>query len=49
MGSKIKAAVMIKPGEIQLREFPWPKLEEGSILIKIEMSGICGTDKHAYC
>jgi len=48
MGSKIKAAVMIKPGEIQLREFPWPKLEEGSMLIKIEISGICGTDKHAY-
>lgn len=48
MRRKIRGAVMTRPGEIQIENFPWPKLEEGSMLVKIEMSGICGTDKHAY-
>lgn len=47
-GKQIRAAVMKKPGEVRMEDFPWPRLEEGSMLIKIEMSGICGTDKHAY-
>jgi len=48
MQKKIHAAVMVGPGKIQIQDFPWPKLEEGSMLVKMEMSGICGTDKHAY-
>lgn len=48
MRRKIHGAVMTKAGEIQIQDFPWPKLEEGSMLVKMEMSGICGTDKHAY-
>lgn len=44
----IKAAVLLGPKDIQIKEFPYPKLEEGSLLIRMEMSGVCGTDKHGY-
>lgn len=48
MAEKIKAAVLVAPGRIEIQEFPHPKLEEGALLMKMEMSGICGTDKHTY-
>ena len=48
MSKKIKAAVMTGPGKMEVQEFPWPSLESGAMLIKMDMSGICGTDKHAY-
>jgi L-iditol 2-dehydrogenase len=31
-----------------LREYPLPELERGCVLVKMELSGICGTDKHTY-
>ena len=43
-----RAAVMVRPGEMEIREFPIPKLEEGAILLRVEMCGICGTDKHTW-
>lgn len=45
---KSKAAVMVAPYTMEVREIEIPKLEKGCALIKIELSGICGTDKHAY-
>src|SRR5271157_6036394 len=46
---KVKAVVMTGPGQVELRELPYPAhLEEGAVVIKVEMSGICGTDKHAF-
>src|SRR3990167_4006873 len=48
MFKKIRAAVLVKPGKIEVQEFPYPKLEEGALLMMVEMSGICGTDKHTY-
>jgi len=48
MAKMIKAAVMTGPGQMEVQEFPWPELEKGAMLIEMEMSGICGTDKHAY-
>ena len=48
MGKKVKAAVMVGPGKIETQEFPYPEIEEGGMLMKMEMSGICGTDKHAH-
>jgi len=44
----VKAAVMIKPGEIEIRSFPLPEISEDEALIKMELSGICGTDKNVY-
>lgn len=46
--SSARAAVLTKPYEIQLREFPIPELKEDEILIAVEGCGICGTDVHEY-
>ena len=48
MTDKVKAAVIAEPGKVETSYFPYPKLEEGAMLMKMEMSGICGTDKHSY-
>ncbi|NQS88292.1 zinc-binding dehydrogenase [Patescibacteria group bacterium] len=45
---KVRAAVITKPGEIKIQEFPYPSVKESDMLVKMEMSGICGTDKHTY-
>jgi threonine dehydrogenase-like Zn-dependent dehydrogenase len=42
------AATLVAPGRYELREFPLPDPEPGCVLLKMEMSGICGTDKHTY-
>jgi L-iditol 2-dehydrogenase len=40
---------MTGPGKVECRDLPYPDhLEEGAVIIKVEMSGICGTDKHAF-
>jgi len=45
----VKAAVMTAPGKMELQELPYPDhLEPGACIVKMEMSGICGTDKHAF-
>ena len=48
MAAKIRAAVLVQPGKLEIQEFPKPELQEGALLVKPLMSGICGTDKHGY-
>jgi L-iditol 2-dehydrogenase len=48
MSDRVRAAVMIRPGEMEIRDFPVPELEDGAALLKVEMCGICGTDKHTW-
>lgn len=48
MGETVRAAVMVRPGKIAIQEFPFPTLEDGAILLKVEMCGFCGTDKHTW-
>jgi threonine dehydrogenase-like Zn-dependent dehydrogenase len=46
---KVKSVVMTGPGKIECQYFPWPTdIEPGAVIAKIEMAGICGTDKHAF-
>ena len=44
----VLAATLVEPGRYELREYPLPEPEQGCVLVKMEMSGICGTDKHTY-
>ena len=44
----VLAATLVAPGRYELREFPLPEPAPGCLLIKMEMSGICGTDKHTF-
>jgi threonine dehydrogenase-like Zn-dependent dehydrogenase len=49
MGSEsVLAATLVEPGRYELREYPLPEPAAGCVLVKMEMSGICGTDKHTY-
>lgn len=48
MVSQVRAAVIAGPYQVETRHFPYPKLPDGSMLMKMEMSGICGSDKHSY-
>ena len=48
MARTVKAAVLVARGRLEIQEFPYPHLEEGALLMKVQMSGICGTDKHTY-
>ena len=44
----VRAAVLSAPGKYEVQDFPYPELQDGALLMQIEMSGICGTDKHTY-
>src|SRR5258708_30923366 len=46
---RVNAAVMVAAGRMEYQSLPYPDhLEPGAMIVKIEMSGICGTDKHAF-
>jgi threonine dehydrogenase-like Zn-dependent dehydrogenase len=44
----VRAAVILAPEHIEVQTFPFPGEEPGAVLVKMEMSGICGTDKHTF-
>ena len=44
----VRAAVLTAPGEFELRTFPLPDPEPGAVLLRVRLSGICGTDKHTF-
>jgi threonine dehydrogenase-like Zn-dependent dehydrogenase len=44
----VRAAVMTEPGRLEVQRFPLPDPEPGAVVLKISMSGICGTDKHTF-
>jgi threonine dehydrogenase-like Zn-dependent dehydrogenase len=46
--SDVRAAVMTAPREIEVRRFPRPEPEPGAVLMRVSLSGICGTDKHTF-
>ncbi len=45
---RVLAAVLIEPGRYELQEYPLPEPAPGCVLVKMELSGICSTDKHTY-
>ena len=45
---KVRAVVMTGPGAMELRSYPYPAADEDSAVLKVEMSGVCGTDKHIF-
>jgi threonine dehydrogenase-like Zn-dependent dehydrogenase len=44
----VLAVTLVKPGQYEIREYPLPEPASGYVLVKMEMSGICGTDKHTF-
>jgi threonine dehydrogenase-like Zn-dependent dehydrogenase len=48
MPEKVRAMVSLGPGKMEMQEFPYPSPGRGAAVVKMIMSGICGTDKHSY-
>ena len=46
--ASIQAAVMTAPGQIEMREIERGPIGDDELLLKIERTGICGSDKHMY-
>lgn len=46
--STMKAAVMIKPGQIVIEERPVPQLNDDEVLVKVMAVGVCGSDVHYF-
>lgn len=46
--STARAAVMLAPGRVELREFPVSPPPAGWLLLRVLRSGICGTDLHTF-
>lgn len=44
----MKALVYIGPNHLEYRDEPDPVPEDGEVLVRVEASGICGSDMHAY-
>jgi L-iditol 2-dehydrogenase len=44
----VRAATLVAPGRYEIRNYPLPKPGPGAVLVKMQLSGICGTDKHTY-
>lgn len=40
--------VMVAPHKIEFKEVPTPIPEQGQLLLKVQMIGICGSDIHVY-
>ena len=45
---KASALVMEEPGSLAQREIDIPDITEDQVLLRVELSGICGTDVHMY-
>lgn len=44
----MKAAVLVAPGRIEIRERPIPEPGPGEVRIKVAAVGVCGSDVHYY-
>ena len=47
-GKKGRAAVLVEPRKLEIREFPLREIGPDELLIKVEACGVCGTDVHCY-
>ncbi len=45
---KGKAAVLVEKDRIELKEYYIPEVDDGDILVEIELAGVCGTDVHLW-
>lgn len=43
-----RAVTITAPGKLEVREYQIPAIQPGGLLMQVEMSGICGTDKHTF-
>ncbi len=44
----VTAVAMTAPGAMELRSYPYPAVDQGSAVLRVDMCGVCGTDKHIF-
>ena len=44
----MKAAILVKPGNMEIRDVPIPEPARGWVRIQVKACGICGSDMHYY-
>ncbi len=44
----MRAVVFPRIGEMQITQVPTPSPGPGEVLVRVEASGLCGTDKHIF-
>lgn len=42
----MKAAVIVRPGSLEVQELALPEVGPGQVRVKVEATGVCGTDLH---
>ena len=45
---KARVAVLTGAKKIEIIELPVPEINDDEVLVKVEQTGICGTDVHEY-
>jgi len=48
MKQEVRAAVFVEPGKIVTQTFPYPQVSKDTIVVKVRLAGICGTDMHLF-
>ena len=46
--ARMRAAVLVEPGRIEMQERPAPRPEAGDVLVRVSKVGVCGSDTHYY-
>jgi len=44
MSGNVRAAVKLGPGRLEVQQFAMPEPEPGAVVLKMQFSGVCGTD-----
>ena len=44
----VRAVTLERKGLLTLKNYPYPELQKGPTMIKIEYSSICEIDKHSF-
>ncbi|HHV58507.1 MAG TPA: alcohol dehydrogenase catalytic domain-containing protein [Firmicutes bacterium] len=47
-GVRTKAAFVVEPQRVEIREIPEPQVGPKDVLLKVHAAGICGSDLHLY-
>ena len=45
---QVQAAVTVRTGVLEMRSFPYPAIDKDSAILRVDMCGVCGTDKHIF-
>lgn len=48
MSKKMKAAVLVDTGKIEIKENDIPEIKDDEVLIKVKYAGVCGSDLHLF-